>query len=128
MGAAAALTDFEFQKQAKAHNDKWLPWLVSEVENLGFETSGTVANFVLFRIPEGAEAAQALELAMTEKGFIGRVAHQNALPRLDPVFGRQRAGDDGGSSKNCQPIAPSGWIHLVRRRLKVRSKMIRFKR
>ena len=80
VGAAAALTDFEFQKQAKAHNDKWLPWLVSEVENLGFETSGTVANFVLFRIPEGAEAAQALELAMTGKGFIGRVAHQNALP------------------------------------------------
>ena len=79
-GAAAALTDFEFQKRAKAHNDKWLPWLVSEVEKLGYETSRSEANFVLFRIPDGAEAARALEDALTEKGFIGRTAHQNALP------------------------------------------------
>ena len=79
-GAAAALTDFEFQKQAKAHNDKWLPWLASEVEKLGYETSPSEANFVLFRIPGGAEAARALEDALTEKGFIGRTAHQNALP------------------------------------------------
>ena len=53
---------------------------MSEVEKLGYETSRSEANFVLFRIPGGAEAAQALEDALTEKGFIGRTAHQNALP------------------------------------------------
>lgn len=79
-GAAAALGDTAHRQRAKAHNDKWLPWLTKEIQALGFETTDSVANFVLAKVPGGPDSAKDLETTLTERGYICRVAHQNALP------------------------------------------------
>lgn len=79
VGAEAALGDTVHHARASAHNEKWLPWLTQEIKALGYEITESVANFVLFRVPGGPEAAKSLETTLTKRGYIGRVAHQNGL-------------------------------------------------
>jgi histidinol-phosphate aminotransferase len=45
---AAAIEDVAHLEHAKIHNDKWLPWVESELKKLGLAVTPSVANFVLF--------------------------------------------------------------------------------
>jgi histidinol-phosphate aminotransferase len=57
----AALNDTEALARARAHNDRWQPWLAERLAALGLEPTPSVGNFVLPHFPEGgrhnAEAA-----------------------------------------------------------------------
>ena len=49
----AALADLAHAARARAHNDRWLPWLRDQVQALGFAVPPSVGNFVLIRFPAG---------------------------------------------------------------------------
>ena len=67
----AALDDLEHQEQARAHNDRWLPWLVEGIGRLGFKVWPSVGNFVL--VDFGDAAAQKAATAHLERdGVIPR--------------------------------------------------------
>lgn len=57
----AALADRAHTARAKAHNDRWLPWLAQRLRALGLHPYPSVGNFLLVRFPNepklNAEAA-----------------------------------------------------------------------
>ena len=67
-------------RRARAPTTCLRDWLQREVRALGFETSDSVGNFILFRVAQGAAAARALHAALAQRGYITRIADQNALP------------------------------------------------
>lgn len=79
-GAIAALKDLPHQQLARTHNTQWRNWLQQEVRALGFETTQSVGNFILFKAQGGSNAALALHGSLAEAGFICRIANQNSLP------------------------------------------------
>jgi histidinol-phosphate aminotransferase len=48
----AAVEDTEALARAKAHNERWLPWLSERLARLGLELTPSVGNFVLPRFPD----------------------------------------------------------------------------
>lgn len=64
----AALDDLEHQERARAHNDRWLPWLAQEIGRLGFKVWPSVGNFVL--VDFGDAATQKAATAHLEQGGI----------------------------------------------------------
>ncbi|MFW5833641.1 MAG: pyridoxal phosphate-dependent aminotransferase, partial [Pseudomonadota bacterium] len=56
----AALADREHLAKAKAHNDRWRPWLTAELERQGFSLTPSVGNFVLVRTGSPARATAML--------------------------------------------------------------------
>lgn len=48
----AALEDTEALARARAHNDRWQPWLSARLTALGLELTPSVGNFVLPRFPD----------------------------------------------------------------------------
>ncbi len=78
--AVAALDDAEHARATLAHNERWRPWLIDRIRELGFEATDSVGNFVLMKIPGGPDAAAAFDQALRGRGFVGRLADQNALP------------------------------------------------
>ncbi len=78
--AVAALGDKDHRTLARSHNLQWRAWLQQEIRGLGYETTDSVGNFVLFRVPGGAAAARDLHAALAAGGFITRIADQNGLP------------------------------------------------
>lgn len=76
----AGLQDTAYYEASLAHNQKWLPWLQEEIRSLGYETTESVCNFVLMKVPGGSEAAAEFDRKLRELGFIGRLAVQNNLP------------------------------------------------
>jgi histidinol-phosphate aminotransferase len=75
----AALSDRAHVEHAVAHNDKWLPWVASEIGKLGLEVTPSVANFVLihFTSPETAIAA---DEHLKARGIILRRVAAYGLP------------------------------------------------
>ena len=65
---AAALRDDAHVAAAKAHNDRWRPWLEERLHELGYATTPSVANFVLMRCAD--EEAAARVLAVLERGGV----------------------------------------------------------
>src|SRR5207237_6256906 len=47
----AAIEDTAHVERARAHNDRWLPWLTAEIGKLGLTVTPSVANFVLIHFP-----------------------------------------------------------------------------
>lgn len=78
--AAAALEDEDYAALSFAHNDQWLSWLKGEITALGYQTTDSVGNFVLMKIPGGENAAIAFVQALDKAGFSTRRADQNGLP------------------------------------------------
>ena len=68
-------------RSARAHNDRWLPWLGQELSELGLEVHPSVANFVLV----------AFEAAGAHRGGGERLAR--ATGRHRPTDGRLRLPD-----------------------------------
>jgi histidinol-phosphate aminotransferase len=48
----AAVEDVAALARARAHNDRWLPWLSERLSSLGLELTPSVGNFVLPRFPD----------------------------------------------------------------------------
>jgi histidinol-phosphate aminotransferase len=48
----AALADRAHAARAKAHNDRWLPWLAARVNEIGLKAHPSVGNFLLVQFPK----------------------------------------------------------------------------
>ena len=73
---AAALGDSGHVAAARAHNDRWLPWVAAELAKLGLTVYPSVANFVLVRFPARAgrnsRTADAANAWLLERGLVTR--------------------------------------------------------
>ena len=77
----AAIEDRAFQEQAINHNDKWLPWVVTELEKLGLKVTPSVGNFILMHFPaDGAYTAAAADAFLKSKAIIVRRVAGYGLP------------------------------------------------
>jgi histidinol-phosphate aminotransferase len=77
----AALEDTAHVEMSRAHNDKWLAWLIDEIRKLGLEVTPSIANFVLIHFPEvkGRTAEEADEF-LSKRGLILRRVKAYKLP------------------------------------------------
>jgi histidinol-phosphate aminotransferase len=77
----AAIEDMAHVETARAHNERWLPWLAEEIGKLGLKVTPSVANFVLIHFPEtkGRTAAEA-DALLTSRGVIMRRVSAYKLP------------------------------------------------
>jgi histidinol-phosphate aminotransferase len=77
----AAINDTAHVEAARAHNEKWLAWLISEIRKLGLEVTPSIANFVLIHFPQtkGRRAAEA-DAFLTRRGLILRRVQAYKLP------------------------------------------------
>ena len=79
---AAAMDDTGHMEAARAHNDKWLPWVTLELSKLGLEVTPSVANFVLFHFPTPGsnKTANGADEFLKSKGVIVRKVGAYGLP------------------------------------------------
>lgn len=75
----AALEDTAHTEASKLHNDTWLPWLSTELTDLGLTVRPSVGNFVLVGFGSAERAAAANE-AMMKDGLIPRMVAGYGLP------------------------------------------------
>jgi histidinol-phosphate aminotransferase len=77
----AAIEDSAHVENARAHNERWLGWLHTEIGKLGLEVTPSIANFVLIHFPtaKGKTAADADEF-LTKRGLILRRVTSYHLP------------------------------------------------
>jgi histidinol-phosphate aminotransferase len=77
----AAIQDLEHQERSRAHNTKWLNWLMTEIGNLGLKVTPSVANFVLIHFPETrGKTAKDADAFLTARGLILRQTTAYKLP------------------------------------------------
>jgi histidinol-phosphate aminotransferase len=78
--AVAALEDVASVDRARAHNDRWRPWLERELKALGLEVTPAVANFVLVRFPAAPKDANAAFAFLQSRGILTRKMTAYGLP------------------------------------------------
>jgi len=78
---AAAVRDRSFVTASVEHNEKWLPWVTSELEKLGLTVTPSVGNFVLVHFPDvdGKRAIDA-DAYLLERGCVLRLVGNYGLP------------------------------------------------
>jgi histidinol-phosphate aminotransferase len=77
----AAIGDTAHVEASRAHNDRWLAWLMSELPKLGLTVTPSVANFVLVHFPEtGGRTAEEADAFLTRHGLITRRVKAYGLP------------------------------------------------
>jgi histidinol-phosphate aminotransferase len=77
----AALNDTEALQKARAHNDRWQPWLNERLAALGLNPTPSVGNFVLPRFAEsGRHTAAAAFAFLQSRGILTRKMNGYALP------------------------------------------------
>ncbi|MBV8777231.1 MAG: histidinol-phosphate transaminase [Alphaproteobacteria bacterium] len=76
----AALNDTESLARARAHNDRWQPWLNERLAALGLEPTSSVGNFVLPRFAEGPHNADAAFSFLQSRGILTRKMGGYGLP------------------------------------------------
>jgi histidinol-phosphate aminotransferase len=77
----AAIEDTAHVERARAHNDRWLPWLTAEIGKLGLMATPSVANFVLIHFPTTpGRTAEAADAFLTKRGLILRRVTAYHLP------------------------------------------------
>ena len=89
----AALADTAHVEQARAHNERWLAWLTSEIGRLGLQVTPSVANFVLIHFPQtpGRSAVDA-DKALMARGLVLRRVGAYKLPNaLRMTVGNEEA-------------------------------------
>ena len=81
---AAALGDTGHVAAARAHNDRWLPWVTAELAKFGLTVYPSVANFVLVRFPARAgrntRTADAANAWLLDRGLVTREMGAYDLP------------------------------------------------
>ncbi len=71
--ALAALRDIRHTDEARAHNDKWLPWLQGECERLGLDYIPSVGNFLTIEFgADGPHSAAEAQEFLRTKGILPR--------------------------------------------------------
>ena len=77
----AAIQDSAHVEASRAHNEKWLAWLTTEIRKLGLEVTPSIANFVLIHFPttKGRTAEEA-DAFLTQRGLILRRVGAYKLP------------------------------------------------
>src|SRR5258708_7445007 len=77
----AAVQDRARVEAPRAHNEKWLAWLTTEIRQLGLEVTPTIAHFVLIHFPDtkGRTAEEAAAF-LTQRGLILRRVGAYKLP------------------------------------------------
>jgi len=77
----AAIGDAAHVETARAHNDKWLAWLMQEIRKLGLEVTPSIANFVLIHFPATkGKTAEEADAFLTQRGLILRRVKAYHLP------------------------------------------------
>jgi histidinol-phosphate aminotransferase len=77
----AAINDTEALEQARAHNDRWQPWVSERIAALGLDPTPSVGNFVLPRFPEdGKHTAEAAFGFLRSRGILTRKMGGYGLP------------------------------------------------
>ena len=79
LAGEAALADTAHLAAAKAHNDRWRPWLTERLRALGYVTTPSVANFVLVRCAD-PDAASAMLRVLEGGGVLARAMGAYGLP------------------------------------------------
>ena len=78
---AAAIADRAHVERAVAHNEKWLPWVATELEMLGLTVTPSVGNFLLIHFPAEPERnAAAADEFLKSRGLILRRVAAYGLP------------------------------------------------
>jgi histidinol-phosphate aminotransferase len=78
----AAVEDTEALARARAHNDRWLPWLSERLTGLGLELTPSVGNFVLARFPDDPKRnADAASAFLHRRGILVRQMGAYGLPQ-----------------------------------------------
>jgi len=78
----AAVEDVAALAQARAHNEKWLPWFSDKLAALGLELTPSVGNFVLPRFPdEPGRSADAAFDFLQARGILTRKMGGYGLPK-----------------------------------------------
>ncbi|MFG1422694.1 pyridoxal phosphate-dependent aminotransferase [Roseixanthobacter liquoris] len=81
LAGAAAIADAAHVDLAVAHNDRWLPWLTSEIEKLGLKVTPSVANFLLIHFDETpGRTARDADAFLSARGLILRSVASYGLP------------------------------------------------
>jgi histidinol-phosphate aminotransferase len=77
----AAVADGAHVDSAVAHNEKWLPWVATEIESLGLQVTPSVGNFLLVHFPVApARNAAAADVFLKNNGIILRRVAAYGLP------------------------------------------------
>ncbi|HWB52394.1 MAG TPA: histidinol-phosphate transaminase [Stellaceae bacterium] len=77
----AALQDTDSLRRARAHNDRWQPWLNEKLGALGLDPTPSVGNFVLPRFAEsGRHSAAAAFAFLQSRGILTRRMNAYGLP------------------------------------------------
>jgi histidinol-phosphate aminotransferase len=77
----AAIEDSAHVETARAHNEKWLGWLHTEIRKLGLEVTPSIANFVLIHFPTAkGQTAEDADAFLTKRGLILRRVSSYHLP------------------------------------------------
>lgn len=78
----AAVEDVGTLARARAHNDRWLPWLSDRLAALGLPLTPSVANFVLPEFPDDPKRnADAAFVFLQARGILTRKMSGYGLPR-----------------------------------------------
>ena len=78
----AAVEDVAALARARAHNDKWLPWLSERLQAIGLELTPSVGNFVLARFPdEPRHNADGAFAFLQSRGILTRQMGGYGLPK-----------------------------------------------
>ncbi len=78
----AAVEDVEAFARARAHNDRWLPWLSERLAAIGLPLTPSVGNFVLPRFPDDpARNADAAFAFLQSRGILTRKMAGYGLPQ-----------------------------------------------
>jgi histidinol-phosphate aminotransferase len=78
---AAAIADKAHEDASAAHNERWMPWLASEIEKLGLTVTPSVANFVLVHFAkDGTYGADAADKFLKQRAIIVRKVAAYGLP------------------------------------------------
>ncbi len=78
--AVAAIEDAAFEAQARAHNDRWLPWLARELTALGLPTAPSVGNFLIADFGAAARAEAGFAF-LRGRGILVRLIAGYGLPK-----------------------------------------------
>jgi histidinol-phosphate aminotransferase len=77
----AAIADSAHIEAARAHNERWLAWLIEQISKLELVVTPSVANFVLIHFPNVAgRTAEDADCFLTRRGLILRRVAAYKLP------------------------------------------------